>query len=74
MTSDKLISLHSSTNVWEVRMHNFDLSHERMMGLQIKDLEEKRREEELKRKIKEAERKRLNEERMRKKEEQRLKR
>lgn len=73
MTSDMLISLHSATS-GEVRIYNFGLSHERIMGLQIKDLAKKRKEEERKRQIKEAEKKRLNEERMKKKEEQRIKR
>ena len=74
MTDDMIISLHSSTSGGQMRICNFGLSPERIMGLQVRDLMEKRREEELKRQIKEAERKRLNEERMKKKEEQRLKR
>jgi len=74
MTKDMIISLHSSALCGEVRIYNFGLTHEKIMGLQIKELVEKRREEELKRQIKEAEKKRLNEERMRKRQEQRLKR
>ena len=72
MSDSLMITLHSSTNGGEVRVCNFDLSHERIISLQMRHLLQKRKDEELKRQIKEAEKKRLNEERMKRKEEARI--
>lgn len=69
-----LISMHSSSNGGEVRINRFDMSHQKMIGMECAELMKKRREEELKRQIKEAEKKRSNEERARKREELQQKR
>ena len=74
IAEDVLISLHSSSNGGEVRISKFDMSHQKIIGMECAELLEKRRDEELKRLIKEAERKRSNEERARKREEQQQKR